>query len=188
MFELAKHPDIQRKVQDEIDQVLSETDDGEFTYDNLSKLKYLECCIDEALRKYPIVPVHFRTATRDYEIKESGLTIPKGTGIFIPVMGIQRDPEVYDDPMEFIPERFLNSSTGGGKVEGVYYMPFGDGPRNCIGMRLGKLTTKIGLALILQKFSVAHTNKEFLTSELDFHPAVFVLTPTKPFNLEISLR
>lgn len=57
-----------------------------------------------------------------------------------------------------------------------------------LGMRMGKLTTKIGLALILKKFNVAHTDKSLLTNELDFHPAMFVLTPTKPFNLELTVR
>lgn len=187
LFEIARNPEVQKKIQDEIDMVLSE-DNGEFTYDNMSKLKYLECVIDEGLRKYPIVPVHFRTASKDYELKDMNLTIPKGTGVWIPVLGIQRDPEIYDNPMEFIPERFFDSPNGGGKAEGVFYMPFGEGPRACIGTRMGKLTTKIGLAVILRKFNVAHTDMSFLTNELEFHPSQLVLTPTKPFNLELTVR
>lgn len=52
----------------------------------------------------------------------------------IPVLGFHRDPEIYDNPMEFRPERFLNSAHGGNEdVKGLFYLPFGDGPRNCIG-------------------------------------------------------
>lgn len=158
------------------------------TYEMLSELKYLECCIDETLRKYPIVPLHFRTAARDYKVSDTDLTIPKGSSIFIPVLGFHRDPEIYENPLAFIPERFANSSTGGGTSEGVFYTPFGDGPRNCIGMRMGKLTTKIGLALILGKFNLELGDNEMIDKELEFDPRQFVLTPKKPFNIKITLR
>lgn len=62
------------------------------------------------------------------------------------------------------------------------------GPRNCIGMRLGKLTTKIGLAVILSKFHLELSDKEMTDKELEFHPGQFVLTPRKPFNLKITKR
>lgn len=135
LYELAKNADIQKKVQDEIDKALESAGSDGLSYDVLGDLKYAECCIDETLRKYPIVPFHFRTASNDYKIADSDLVIPKGSAVMIPALGFQRDPEIYDNPMEFKPERFLNSSNGGGKIKGVFYTPFGDGPRNCIGMR-----------------------------------------------------
>lgn len=158
------------------------------TYEMLNDLKYLECCVDEALRKYPIVPIHFRKATRDYQISGSNLIIPKDTAIFIPVLGFHRDPDIYENPMEYIPERFLDSSNGGGKTEGIFYMPFGDGPRNCIGMRMGKVTTKIALAVILSKFSIELQDKELDSKEIEFHPKQFNLTPLKLFNIKITPR
>lgn len=134
LFELARRPDLQKKAQAEVDRILKKAGNDEgITYDMLSEMKYLESCIDETLRKYPIVPVHFREATRDYKVADSDLVIPKGTSVFIPVLGFQRDPDIYDNPLEFKPERFLESSHGGGKVNGLFYTPFGDGPRNCIG-------------------------------------------------------
>ena len=188
LFELARNIELQRKVQEDIDKVFKATGPDGFTYDLLGELKYVECCIDETLRKYPIVPVHMRTATKDYKVDDTDLVIPKGTAIFIPALGFQRDPNIYDNPMEFKPERFLNSSHGGGHGNGVFYTPFGDGPRNCIGMRMGKLTTKIGLSLILSKFNLELTDKEMIDKELDFHPNQFVLTPQKLFNIKISPR
>lgn len=188
LFELAKNPDLQRKVQDEIDRVYKKAGAEGVTYDMLAELKYLECCVDETLRKYPIIPVHFRTAARDYKINGTDLTIPEGSSVFIPVFGIQRDREIYEDPLKFKPERFLNSSNGGGKGKGLIYSPFGDGPRNCIGMRLGKVTTKIGIAVILSKFNIELEDKNMDHKELDIHPNQFVLTPVQPLRLRISSR
>lgn len=134
LFELAKNPEKQQKVHEEIDRVCKNTPQEDVTYEMLNDMKYLECCIDETLRKYPIVPLLFRTCTEEYTIPENGLIIPKGTEMMIPVLGFQRDPEIYEQPLEFRPERFQNSSHGGNEdAKGLFYLPFGDGPRNCIG-------------------------------------------------------
>jgi len=117
------------KVQEEIDEEMKAANSKEITYDMLGKMKYLECCIDEALRKYPIVPVIIRECTKDYTFSGTNWTVEKGTQIFMPILAIQRDSNIYENPMEFIPERFMNSPNGQGKSEGLYYMPFGDGPR-----------------------------------------------------------
>lgn len=188
LFELARNPEIQRKIQLEVDKIFSSAGPDGITYDHFGEMKYLEACISETLRKYPIVPAHFRRAMTDYKVADSNLTIPKGTAIFIPVLGFHRDPEIYEKPMEFKPDRFINSSTGSGKSEGIFYTPFGDGPRNCIGMRMGKLTTKIGLAAILSKYKIELSDKEMAHSELKFHPNSFVLLPMKPFNLKLTRR
>lgn len=188
LYELAKNKNIQRRAQEDVDRVLkSEGTDG-FTYDLLSELKYVEYCIDETLRKYPIVPVHFRKAVRDYKVNDSDLVIPKDSSIFIPVFAFHRDPEIFENPLEFRPERFIDSPNGGGKGEGLVYTPFGDGPRNCIGMRMGKLTTKIGLAVILSKFNLELVDKELGDKELDFDKTQFLLTPEKLFNIKITPR
>lgn len=101
----------------------------EVTYDLLNEMKYLDCCIDETLRKYPILAMLNRECAKDHKLVGTDWTIEKGTSIVIPVMGLHRDPDIYEDPMVFRPERFLDSPNGNGKVKGVFYMPFGDGPR-----------------------------------------------------------
>lgn len=130
LFELARNPELQKKVHQELDEVLKAVGPKAMTYEMLGDLKYLECCIDETLRKYPIVPFHMRVASRDYKIDDSNLTIPNGTAVMIPVLGFQRDPDIYDCPMEFRPERFLTSPNGGGKIKGLFYTPFGDGKQH----------------------------------------------------------
>lgn len=188
IFEIARNPEIQRKIQTEIDKVFGSTSLENVTYDLLGELKYLEACIDETLRKYPIVPVHFRKAIIDYKVSDSDLIIPKGSPLFIPVLGFHRDPEIYENPLKFKPERFLNSSHGNGTSVGIFYTPFGDGPRNCIGMRMGKLTTKVGLALILSKFKLELADKIMIDKELKFHKNQPLLAPEKPFNIKVTLR
>lgn len=64
----------------------------------------------------------------------------------------------------------------------------GDGPRNCIGMRMGKLTSKLGLALVLSKFNVELADNSMKDKELEIHPKQFILTPLKEFNLKITPR
>jgi len=187
LFEIAKKPEVQKKIQREVDKVFKAGLDG-VSYEMLGELKYLEACIDETLRKYPIVPIHFRRATRDYKVADSDLFIPKGSSLIIPALGFHLDPEIFENPLDFKPERFLNSSNGGGTSEGIFYTPFGDGPRNCIGMRMGKLTTKMGLAIIFSKYNLEHTDKEMMNSELEFHPNQVILTPKKLFNIKITRR
>lgn len=129
LFELSRNPDKQKKVHEELDRILKSVNVNDITYEMVSEMKYLDCCIDEALRIYPIVPALFRESTRDHKLSSSNMVIEKKTQILIPVMGMQRNPEIYDNPMEFRPERFQNSPHGNGKVDGLFYLPFGDGPR-----------------------------------------------------------
>lgn len=125
LFELARNPEIQKKAQLEIDRALKASGQNDFTYDILSELKYLQYCIDEALRIYPIVPLLFRVCTEEFKIPDTEMIIPKGTGIMIPVLGFHRDPDIFENPMEFRPERFVGNPTGS-SVKGCYYLPFGN--------------------------------------------------------------
>jgi cytochrome P450 family 6 len=102
--------------------------DGKLTYESIAEMKYIDCCIDETLRKHPILPFLFRVSTQDFKIPNTDVTIEKGTNIFLPILGIQRDPNIYENPLEFKPERFLNSGNGNGNAKGLFYLPFGDGP------------------------------------------------------------
>lgn len=129
LLELCKNQEIQSKVHNELDRVLKSSNIDDLTYEMLNEMKYLECCIDETLRKYPIAPHLFRVATKDYTFKNTNVSIKKGTSIFIPVLGLHRDPNIFEDPMDFKPERFIDSPTGNGKSSGLFYLPFGDGPR-----------------------------------------------------------
>lgn len=85
----------------------------------------------ETLRKYPFGPFLNRHCDEDYMIDETGLTIEKGISVIIPLYGIHHDPKYFPDPNKFDPERFSDENRK--SIEGCTYLPFGDGPRNCIG-------------------------------------------------------
>ena len=90
-----------------------------------------------------------RECTKACTIK--GLKIPKGTTILVPVYSIHRDPKIYPDPERFDPERFNVENKQ--SRDPYSYLPFGHGPRNCIGMRFARMEMKIVLARILKRIS-----------------------------------
>lgn len=91
-----------------------------------------------------------RKASADYKIPQTGTLVEKNTVIIIPVDAIHHDNEIYPNPEKFDPERF--SSDAVNSRPQCSYLPFGDGPRNCIGLRFGKMQARIGLVSLLRKF------------------------------------
>lgn len=188
LHELSKNQLIQQKVQQEIDNAFEKRDNKDVTYDLMTELKFLECCIDETLRIYPPAPFLIRECTKTYRIPActSNLVIEKGTPVIISNFGLHRDSDIFENPLEFRPERFLKSSNGEGKANGLFYLPFGDGPRICIGMRFGKMSAKLGLMILLAKFRFEFV--EAPQGELKFSPKQFVLTLKDDIHLKVTLR
>lgn len=87
--------------------------------------------ISETLRKYPVITILRRQSLKEYTFTDLNLTIPKGQRILIPSYAVQRDPKNYPDPDTFDPERFSEENIK--QRHPSHYLPFGDGPRNCIG-------------------------------------------------------
>ncbi|XP_078491463.1 cytochrome P450 3A25-like [Ciona intestinalis] len=143
-YNLAVYKDAQHKCREEIEQVIAKH--GGLTYEAVQGLKYLSQCLNESLRLYVPVPGNLRYCERDITI--NGVTIPKGTSIDIPVYGMGRDEEFWEDPLVFKPERMLDMN----EIDPMIFQPFGAGPRNCIGMRFALLEIKITFAKLLQKF------------------------------------
>jgi cytochrome P450 family 6 len=85
----------------------------------------------ETLRKYPPIPFLPRECTKKYAIPGTNITLEKGTSIVIPVLGIHKDPKYYPNPEEFEPDRFKDDVKS--KRHHFTYLPFGEGPRICIG-------------------------------------------------------
>lgn len=123
---MGANPEIQSKVQKEIDEVLGEAD-RPVSYEDLGKLKYLEACFKETLRLYPSVPLIARQCVEDIQVR--GHTLPSGTAVVMVPSMVHKDPRYWDDPEIFNPERFIT-----GELKHPYaYIPFSAGSRNCIG-------------------------------------------------------
>nr|ASX93976.1 cytochrome P450 CYP6AN19 [Zygaena filipendulae] len=151
LHELAYHPDIQARIQDEIDEVLSRYD-NKFCYEAVAEMTLLEMALKEGLRLFPSLGVLNRVCTRRYTLPGTNVTIDPGVKIMIPVQALQTDEQYFKDAKEFRPERF--SGEEGKKINKYTYLPFGVGPRACIGSRLGHMQSLAGLAALLQKFTV----------------------------------
>ncbi|XP_011875040.1 PREDICTED: probable cytochrome P450 6a14 isoform X3 [Vollenhovia emeryi] len=148
LYELAQNHDIQDKARKEIDEIVKEH--GGLTYDALNEMTYLHKVVKETMRKYPPLPVLNRTCTKEIDLPTINIRIPTGTLITIPVLGLHRDPSVYPDPDKFDPERFNVDVVA--ERHPYAYLPFGEGPRICIGTRFGYMQTKVGLASLLSKY------------------------------------
>ncbi|XP_071441687.1 cytochrome P450 6j1-like [Hetaerina americana] len=152
LFELAKNPIVQEKLLADIDAVLEESG-REVTFEAIQKMKYLDMVVSETLRKYPSFPAINRLCERDYLRSELGLSIPKGTHVMIPVYGLQNDPRFFTDPEAFDPERF--SPEGKRDRSSHCFLPFGNGPRICIGRRFGQLQINLVLVCLLWRMRVS---------------------------------
>ena len=143
---LALNPDVQEKLYNEVkDQDFGV---GQSVYDNVQKLKYLDQVFSEVLRCYPPAYFVMREAIEDFFFK--GIKIPKGTEIMIPIHAIHHHPLLWTDPEKFDPERFSPGEKA--KIKPCAYIPFGYGPRICIGMRFSQLEAKIALVHLVRKF------------------------------------
>ncbi|XP_063926337.1 probable cytochrome P450 6a14 [Zophobas morio] len=149
LYELAKNLEIQEGLRDEICEVL-EKFDGRICYQSLQEMKYFDQVMNETMRKFPPVPFVNRVCTKDYKIPEEDTIIEKGTAVVIPILGIHRDADYYPDPEKFDPGRFSEENKK--KMPSCAYIPFGKGPRSCIGMRLGLLQAKVGLCGLVRNF------------------------------------
>ncbi|XP_076473006.1 cytochrome P450 3A29-like [Babylonia areolata] len=147
-YSLAMHPDIQERVVAEIQQELGEETP---TYDNVSKLKYMDHAIHETLRLYPPVSQVTREASETMTIK--GLTIPRGFGVLVPVQIVMRDPDYFPDPARFNPDRFSDK----GSTDPISFLAFGQGPRQCVGMRLAMLEIKVAMVHVLRQIRFVRT-------------------------------
>lgn len=146
--ELLRKPESLTKLRDEIDHLVGPSRSVE--EDDINRLPYLQAVVKETMRLHPSLPLLLpRNATQDIEYKE--YHIPKDTMVFFNVWAIHRDPDSWEDPLSFKPERFIDSNNDS---HGRHFelLPFGAGRRICIGLLLGEIMVSITLAKLVQTF------------------------------------
>jgi cytochrome P450 len=149
MYELARHPEVLSRLQEEQDRVLG---DAPPTIDELErKMPYLNMVLDEVLRLYPPAWIGPRRAVRDFEF--GGHSVPHGTYVNYSSWASHRIPEVFPEPEAFIPERFTSERKAA--LPRGAYVPFGAGQRICIGKRFGQTEVKLVATMLLQRLRLA---------------------------------
>uniref|UniRef100_A0AAV2LKC8 aromatase n=1 Tax=Knipowitschia caucasica TaxID=637954 RepID=A0AAV2LKC8_KNICA len=176
---VGSHPEVQRKVHQELDEVFG-TSDRPVNTEDLKKMRYLECVIKEGLRLYPSVPFFGRTICQDTTIR--GFKVLKGSNIIIVTYALHRDPRYFPEPEEFKPERFLPQNSIGRPA--YAYVPFSAGLRNCIGQRFALMEEKVVLSSVFRRFTVEACQKHE-----ELHPVgELILRPEKGIWIKLEMR
>ncbi|KAF9594438.1 hypothetical protein IFM89_031040 [Coptis chinensis] len=160
--ELVKNPNIMKNVQEEIRRVTSKKQ--KLDEEDIQQMDYLKSVVKETLRLHPPLPLlvpHESSAATNLK----GYHVPSKTRVYINAWAIQRDPEMWNNPEEFSPERFSSDNIVDLKGQDYEYFPFGSGRRGCPGMLFGLAVSEFVIANLLYWFDwelPGGTNKEDL--------------------------
>ena len=144
---IARNPDVQLKLIQEVDQNKSRK-----PLDVLKNSPFTTAVIEESMRLYP--PVYFIDRVNTKTLKFKDYTIPKNTSLLFSLYEMHRIQEFWEEPLSFIPERFLN-----GKNHAAYYFPFGAGPRKCIGNNFAMYEIILVMQELFAKYQIEFTNQ-----------------------------
>ncbi|MET0593107.1 MAG: cytochrome P450 [Polyangiaceae bacterium] len=176
LYLLAKHPEVAARLEEEASRVLGNREPG---FEDVPQLEYTERVLQESMRLYPPAWCFERQAVEDDEI--GGYAIPKGTTIAICPYVLHRNPAIWENPDKFDPDRFLPERSN--DRSRFAYLPFGDGPRICIGKAFAMMEMKIVLAMIARSFRM-----QMATSErVEIDPRI-TLRPRNGVRMTITPR
>ncbi|KAL1418763.1 hypothetical protein MTO96_025792 [Rhipicephalus appendiculatus] len=186
MYLLALHPDVQKNLRDEVDECFRVHGDYP-SLDVIAKLKYMHCVVSESLRMYPPVMRIERSPCRDYILSDTGDTevkVMKGHLVAIPVYSMHHDPEYFPEPSKFDPDRFSDENLE--NIRPFTYLPFGEGPRNCIGARLALQAVKLSLLHTIRNVELVRTERTKVP--LEFEEGFNVVLTAKDITVGIRKR
>jgi cytochrome P450 len=176
IYLLSQHPQAMLELQRELADVLG---GRAAEYDDLPKLPWTGQVFDEAMRLFPPVYSLARRAVEDTEI--GGFAIPKGSEVMIWTYFTQRDPRFYPEPDVFRPERFAPGEEA--KLPRMAYLPFGGGPRACIGKAFATMEGRLLLANLVQRFSF-----ELVKGQRVIPRPKITLVPKHRMKMRVSAR
>ncbi|CAG9785902.1 unnamed protein product [Diatraea saccharalis] len=169
LHELAVNPDVQDVLVAEIREN-EKKNGGKFDYNSIQNMVYMDMVVSEALRLWPAALGLDRVCTKDYNLGRANdkcdkdYIIHKGEGIFLPIWCIHRDPRYYPNPNKFDPERFSEENRH--RIQPFTYLPFGAGPRNCIGSRFALCEVKVMIYQLLQHIEISPSDKTAIPVKL----------------------
>lgn len=171
---LAKHPEHIPKIREEIASVFG---DNAIDYAGLFKLTYTIAVLDEAMRIRPPFWMIDREALKDDEFK--GIKIPAGTTVVPYIYGVHHNAEIWKDPHLFDPSRFEKESAD--KNHPFAHIPFGGGPRVCIGQNMAKMQILLVMSAIIKKYDFELSDKK----DIEMH-AMMLLKPDGPIQMKFK--
>ncbi|CAK1596655.1 unnamed protein product [Parnassius mnemosyne] len=169
LHEIAVHPEVQQRLYEEIKEH-DEKNRGTLNYNSIQSLKYLDMVVSEVLRLWPPAIALDRLCIKDYNLEKPNIQatqdyiVRKGESIMIPVWAIHHDPKYYPDPEKFDPERFSEENKH--LIKPFTYIPFGLGPRNCIGSRFALCEVKVMLYQLLLHMELSPCEKTCIPAKL----------------------
>ncbi|WP_396173498.1 cytochrome P450 [Flavobacterium sp.] len=167
---LARNPDSQVKILEEIQRIKNESDDIMHWIKNAT---YTKLVIEESMRLYP--PAYFIDRVNIEEDSFNGILLPKGSTLLFSVFEIHRHPDFWTNPEEFIPERFLDENTKFSKN----YFPFGAGPRMCIGNNFAMYEMILAIIALVEQFEIIEKKEP-----IQIKPLITL----KPYNAVLEFK
>jgi cytochrome P450 len=155
LWALGHRPDLQQRVAAEA----AALGDRRLTHEDVPRLRYTMQVLHEALRLCPPAPAVGRTMMADIEV--DGYRLPAGTVAIVAIYAMHRDPALWEDPLRFDPDRFSPERSKG--RDRWQYLPFGGGPRGCMGDHFAMLEASLALATILRRAKICSLSDDFPT-------------------------
>ncbi|XP_051160855.1 probable cytochrome P450 28d1 [Leptopilina boulardi] len=153
LFQLAAHSEIQEKVREEVMRIYEKNE--KLDYDDFKEMTYLEQTLNESMRLNHVIGTMLKVCTKETElIGSDGLTckMKPGNVAVISTYGLQMDPNHWPNPEKFDPDRFSDEQKAGRNK--FTFIPFGEGPRICVGMRMATIIIKLVVATILKNYQI----------------------------------
>lgn len=173
LYCLALNPDVQTRVREEVCDVLHKHG-GKLTFDNIQEMTYLDMVFHETLRMYPPGMFITRECTRPFNLEtpSGGMyKVEAGTPVVIPLYALHYDPQYHPNPDTFDPDRFSEENKK--NINKYAYLPFGEGPRICLGNKFANMQVKTGIASLITNFEIRATKRT--PSRVNPDPNYFML-------------
>ncbi|KAJ8682810.1 hypothetical protein QAD02_018602 [Eretmocerus hayati] len=166
IFQLAEHPDLQEKARQEVLEVI-EKSGGKLNYDCIKSMEYMDKVMHEAIRVNPAAIEFIRVCNKQTTLKGADgikAVLEPGSLVVVSSVGLHADEEYWPNPTVFDPERFAGGKDNWNKYA---FLPFGEGPRKCVGKRLGIMLVKLVTATLLTNFKVEKSPRTKLPLKLN---------------------